>query len=506
MIVRIGSAPWLLRHELRLAWRGLGVRRMWVLGIVGGAAWLALHLGAYLLMSRLRGVAVPPQAAVGVGALAWLLMTLMLSQAMMQSVNVLFVRGDLDLLLASPLPPRSVFVVRGLGVALGCATPYLLLLAPLADAGLVTGRPGLLAIYPVLLALALAVAALGILSTLSLVRLLGARRARTAAQLLGAVVGAALFLMSQFQNLVGADTQRRIALKVMGWLGSGGPLAADSPLWLPGRALLGEPGPLAAVLVLGVGGFWAVTGLAQRRFLAGTQESVTGSALRSAVPAATGRLRLRAGLWRNVLAKEWRLIRRDPQLISQTLLQTLYLAPLMLMGLRHQSTLAVIVPGAVLLSTSLAGSLSWITVAAEDAPELIGTAPVDGARVRWLKVAAALLPVWLLVSPLLVLLIVNDAWLAFVFALCAGGGTLAAGALQVGYPRRGDRREMKKRMQGSLLLGLLETVTTLGWAATAYCLISAWPWAPLAALFALLGPAATWVLGRARREDAIHIS
>jgi ABC-2 type transport system permease protein len=503
MITRVGTAPWLLRNELRLAWRGVGLRGVWTLGIVGGFAWLALHVGVWLLMSRLRGIELPPQAAAGAGALAWLIVTLMLSQAMMQSVNVLFVRGDLDLLLASPLPPRSVFVVRGLGVALVCAAPYTLLLSPVADVGLITGRPELLAIYPVLMALALAAAALGILTTLGLVSVVGARRARVAAQLLGAAVGAALFLLSQAQNMVGNEARRRMAETVMGWLGSGGPLAVDSPLWLPGRALLGEPGPLAAVLVLGVACFWAVTGLAQRRFLAGTQESVTGSASRSNAPAAAGRPRLRAGLWRNVLVKEWRLILRDPQLISQTLLQTLYLAPLMVMGLRHQTTMAVIVPGAVLLSTSLAGSLSWITVAAEDAPELVGTAPVDGAKLRWLKVAAALLPVWLLASPLLVMLIADDAWLAFVFALCAGCGTLAAGALQVGYPRRGDRREMKKRMQGSVLVGMLEALTTLGWAATAYCLISAWHWAPLAALFALVAPAATWVLGRSRRDELL---
>ena len=500
---RVGSAPWLLRHELRLAWRGLGLRATWVLGLVGGAAFLLLHVGAYLLMHRMRGLPMPPEAAIGVGALAWFLMTMMLSQAMMQSVNVLFVRGDLDLLLASPMSARSVFVVRGLGVALACAAPYLLLMAPVADAGLLTGRPGLMAIYPVVMALALATAALGILLTLGLVRLLGARRARTAAQLLGALVGAAVFLLSQAQNMVSDESRRHLMQTLVGWLHPGGLLAIDSPLWLPGRALLGEPLPLAVVLLLGVGCFWAVTGLAQRRFLAGTQETVTGSALRSAAPVQTGHLRLRAGLWRNVLVKEWRLILRDPQLIAQTLLQTLYLVPLVVMALRRQDALTVIVPGAVLLASSLAGSLSWITVAAEDAPELVGTAPVSGLQVRWLKVAAALLPVWLLVAPLLAVLVAKDVQLACVFLLCAGGGTLSAGALQIGYPRRGDRREMKKRMQGSLAVGLLETITTLGWAATAYCLVAAWSWTPLAALCALLGPAAIWVLGRERRAGLV---
>jgi ABC-2 type transport system permease protein len=504
--VRVGTAPWLLQHELRLAWRGVGMRGprgLMALALFGAAALLGLHGLVYLLLSRIQGVPLPPLALIGIGAGFWIVATLMLSQAMMQSVNVLFVRGDLDLLLASPLPPRSVFIVRGLGVALGCAAPYLLLLAPVADVGLITGRPGLLALYPALLALALAATALGIGVTLSLVRLMGARRARTAAQLLGGLVGAAFFLLAQAPNMLGGSNMARVGELVKQGLDSGGWLAADSALWLPGRAALGEPGPLAALLLLGTGGFWAVTRLAERRFLSGTQESVTGSALRGGGSVGQAPTRMRAGLSRNVLIKEWRLILRDPQLISQTLLQTLYLAPLMVVALRHQSTAAAIVPAAVGLAASLASSLSWITVAAEDAPELVGTAPVDAARLRWVKVAAALLPVWLLVSPLLAMLLLQDLWLAFVFTLCVGAGTVAAGALQVAYPRRGDRRDMKKRMQGSVLVGLLEAITTIAWAATAYCLISAWHWTPLPALFALLGPAATWVLGRDRRDGLV---
>lgn len=497
---RPGSALWLLRHELRLAGRDIGLHHPWAWAIASGLLWFVLHAAAYPLLNLLRSAGTPPSAIPMVGALAWLLMSLMLSQAILLSVSALFVRGALDLLLASPIPPRSVFLVRGLGVVLSSTVLYLGLLSPLANLGPLTGRPGLLAIYPAMLALGLGMTALGIAATLSLVKLVGARRARTAAQLLGAFIGAAVFLAMQAQNMLGDAQRRHLARLLQRWTASDGPLAPDSFWWWPGRAMLGEALPLAWLMLLGIGSFVLVIGLAQQHFVAGTQASVTGNTARSGNPVVNGRPRLRAGLWRNVLVKEWRLIWRDPQLIAQTLLQTLYLLPLMFLAFRHHHTLAIVVPGAVLFGTSLAGSLAWITVSAEEAPELVGSAPVALGCVRWMKLVAALAPVWLLLTPLLVLLLVKDPLLALVLIACAGGGTLSAGVMQLWYPRRGDRRDLKKGMAGAVWIRLFEALDGIAWGATAYCLIAAWRYTPFALLPALLIPAAVWWLGKARRE------
>lgn len=497
---RPGSAIWLLRHELRLASRGAGLRHGWAWATAGGVLWLVLHAAAYPLLNLLRGAGTPPSAVPMVGAMAWLVMSLMLSQAILLSVSALFVRGDLDLLLASPMSPRSVFIVRGLGVAVSSTVLHLALLSPLANLGPFTGRPGLLAIYPAMLALGLGMTALGVASTLALVRLIGARRARTAAQLLGAFVGAAVFLVMQAQNMLDDAQKRHLAGLVRRWTAVDGPLGPDSLWWWPGRAMLGEPLPLAVLTVLGLGSFVLVVTLAERRFVAGTQATVTGGELRGGSTSATGRLQLRPGLWRNVLVKEWRLILRDPQLIAQALLQTLYLLPLMFLAFRHQDTLAVVVPGAVLFGTSLAGALAWITVSAEEAPELIGSAPVALDRVRWMKLVAALAPVWLLLLPLLGLLLAKDPLLALVFVGCAGAGTFSVGVMQLWYPRRGDRRDMKKNRQGGVAVRLLEAFDGIAWAATAWCLIAAWHYTPWALATALSMPAAVWWIGKPRRE------
>ena len=161
----------------------------------------------------------------------------------------------------------------------------------------------------------------------------------------------------------------------------------------------------------------------------------------------------------------------------------------------------MVVPASIMLAAMLAGNLAWITVAAEDAPELIGVAPVAITRIRWLKALAALLPVWLLVSPILFYLLANNLWLATVFAFCLAGATVSAGVAQVWYPRQGDRKSMKKRGQANLLITVLEGISSMGWAGTAYCLVMAPRFAPIGLVFALLGPGAAWALGKSRRDE-----
>ncbi len=115
---RPATWPWLLMHELRLTWRGTGGAHAWLGALFGGILWLGIHFAAYGLLPALHGARLPAMT-VAIGGLAtWFMLTLMLSTAMALSVRVLFERGDFDLLLASPLPVATVFIVRGLGIAL----------------------------------------------------------------------------------------------------------------------------------------------------------------------------------------------------------------------------------------------------------------------------------------------------------------------------------------------------------------------------------------------------
>jgi ABC-2 type transport system permease protein len=506
-VLKVGTWPWLLRHEVRLQWRAVGGARLWLVGLFGGFLWLALHAAAWALLRGLDAISMPPKVIIIFGAATWLIITLMFSQAIMLSVTALFDRGDFDLLLASPLNTRTVFTVRGMGIAVSCVMLYFLLVTPFAHVGVFMGHANLLAIYPAIISIGLLVASLGMLLTLTLVRLLGARRARVVAQLLGAVVGAAMFMLSQVQNMLGRQTRDQITALMKNAAEPGGVLAPDSMLWFPFRAFMGEPIALMSVVILGVGGFFLVVKLTYKRFLSGTQESVTGSANKvKLIGAPEERFQnTRGGFIGIVLMKEWRLIWRDPQLIAQTFLQMLYLLPVVFLVFRNSEAVSYVVPGTILLASTLAGSLAWITVAAEEAPELIGAAPVSLTRIRWLKVLAALLPVWIFVSPILFFLLTKNLLWAAIFFFCLASSTICAGMIQIWYPRAGDRKNMKKRAQGSMLINMVEGFCAFGWSGAAYALMQApspWAWLAVVGLaFALLGPVGAWVLGRSRREQ-----
>ncbi|MBW8828774.1 MAG: hypothetical protein JF606_04965 [Burkholderiales bacterium] len=504
MSAAVGTARWLLRHEMRVAWRGVAGKRLWIVALGGGALWMCIHVFAYIAVSSLNLTHLPSWVAPAAGSLLWLAIMLMLSHAIMMSVSALFDRGDLDLLLSSPLSARTVFIVRGLGITLSCAALYAFLLLPFANVGLFTGRSRLLAIYPTLASLALLCTSLGMLLTLTLVRTLGARRARTVAQIIGALAGASIFLVTQAQNMASPAMRVRVAGLLGQWMHDGELLAPDGALWFPFRAAIGEPLPLVAVILLGAGSFWLVMNIAYRRFLSGTQEAVAGSAKRKAALNAAP-MRFRSGIWLVVLMKEWKLILRDPNLIAQTLLQTLYLIPLVFVVFRREEMLTLAVPSAVLLAGTLSGTLAWITVSAEDAPELIGVAPISLARIRWMKVVAAVLPVWLLVSPLLIYLLVKSLPLSVVFVLCLAGSTLSAGLTQIWYPRQGDRKNMKKPVESGKVMGFLEGLCGMGWAGVAWCLVSAPIYTPLPLVFAIFVPIAAWFLGRERREQGLLV-
>jgi ABC-2 type transport system permease protein len=496
--VRPATLPWLVQHEVRLSWRNTTLGRPAPLLILFGICAVALHAVAYMVLSHWpSGVGVVSGLPM-LGALMAISASLMLAQAISRSVSALFDRGDLDLLLSSPLPTQHVFMARGLGIALSLCPFQLAVLGPFANVGPFTGHAHLLAIYPVLAVMALCMTALGLGLTLALVRLLGARRAKTVAQVFGSLIGALFFLVTQAQSLLSPAQHERWNALLESWTAPGGVFAPDSVWLFPARALLGEALPLLAFVLLGVGCFVAMVRLTHRRFVSGTQESLDGGARGPAI--ASGSLRFRRGIAVNMLLKEWRLILRDPQLISKTLLQVLYLVPLCFMTLRSQDPVRLLA-GIELLALTLASALAWITVAAEDAPELLACAPASLTRLNWLKVLAAVMPVWVLTLPLPVYLAAHSPWVAAVIFLCVIGGTLNVAASQVWYPRRGHRSNLAKRGQGHWLVGLLDLVLSVCWAGLTYGIAVRSLYAGLLLLPILAGSGWVWLLGRDRRAE-----
>lgn len=496
-----GSWPWLLEHEMRLSWRGISGSHLQVIAWGGGLLWLLMHWGAWVALPGgykvLQGML---QVPLFLGGVYWLFVSLLVSQAMVHAVNALIVRGDLDLLLSSPLSQRTIFLVRGLSIALSAALLPAFAVLPLAHAGLLRGRPGFMALYPLVVSTGLGCAAVGILLTMTLVRLLGARRARTAGQVLAAFVGVIFFLSFQLPNVLPAGIKKAIAEWLKSQVLDSGLLGAGSPLWWPARAMFGEALPLLAVVAAGAGGFWLAISLTYRRFITGTQETLTGGRASAPADKSAGRV-FRSGLARVLLLKEWKLIMRDMQVISQTLVQILYLIPLIFIGLKSGPLNMVIIPALVAVACMLAGNLAWITINAEDAPELIATAPVPISRVLGIKAAAAVLPVLAVLLPVAAWWAPRGPAAAATLLLCGAGGMVSAALIQIWSPRPGKRGDLKTRQKQGGPAGYIELLSTIGWVGIAFCIVGHRNYLPAAIATCCVALIAAWATGEGAREE-----
>jgi ABC-2 type transport system permease protein len=243
-------------------------------------------------------------------------------------------------------------------------------------------------------------------------------------------------------------------------------------LWLPGRAALGEPLPMLGMALLGLAVFALTAGRTHRFFVHGLQEAA-GSARTAGKP--PGKLHMRFGrsLFDALVLKEWRLIARDPHLISQVLLQLVYLAPLLFLILRHKDAPGpAIGAGLALLGSSLTASLAWIVVSAEDAPDLLRSSPAAGRTIALAKLAASVMPTLLLVALPLLWLVVRAPVAGLLISFVATAAVFSAALIVMWQGRPAQRSDFKMRGKENFLCTVFETINTLCWGGLGWLLVS----------------------------------
>jgi ABC-2 type transport system permease protein len=171
----------------------------------------------------------------------------------------------------------------------------------------------------------------------------------------------------------------------------------------------------------------------------------------------------RQGLFATMFAKEARLLRRDPQLAFTIVLRLIYLLPIALPAFTHghgPPLLPALAFFGVLIAGQLAGSLAWLTVSAEDSPDLIAVAPVETQAAARAKLAAALLIAapFAVVLPLAIALVSPRA--AIIALAMTAAAALAAGLVELKFQRPAPRRRFGNRREGSFLVGVLTFLMT----------------------------------------------
>jgi len=509
-----GSAAWLLQHECRLFFYELGDDKAGKQSQRGMSksskllivlVFAAIHAIAWKILSQWSptGGELSPVVTMGAGLMLIVLFSLMLSMALSRSVAALFERGDLDLLLSSPVASTSVFAVRLGGIAAGISLLYLAFLSPLAHVGVLLGQPGWLGIYPVMISLAVFAASLAMLLTLILVRLIGARRTRTIAHMLSALTGAGIFLTTQ----IAAHRDQSVSGQwVQNWLPyfkTGAILGPDSLIWLPAHALLGSWQAGLTMLALAAVGFWLTTRLTHHFFVSGVQQA-GGISHAPAISKVAGRhsfASFRSGLTRVIVIKEWRLLLRDPQLLSQIALQLLYMLPMAFVILKNSTVLSGVAAGLCFLACSLSGSLIWVIVSAEDAPDLLSAAPITRRQVHMAKLIAALLPVALLVLPLTLWLSIKQPALGFLAMAACTAGMTGTACIHLWLSKPGSRSQFNRRGKAQLVPNLVEALNNFSWAGMVFGVMSSGYWGLTGALVGLFSIGLAWMLRIERNQQ-----
>jgi ABC-2 type transport system permease protein len=470
------ALAWFARHELRLAWREWlammagrhGRKRRAVIGLIAFAA--IMHVPAYAVIGRFADLEPPfdKPTLIVVTATIFLAWALMLSQAIESVTRVFYARADLDLIMSSPVRLNNVFSVRIAAIALSVTAMALLLSTPFVDVLVIGGGLRWFSAYGVVIAVGLSAAAVAIAITVLLFRLIGPSRTRLVAQILAAIIGAGFVIALQIAAILSYGTLSRFAVLTSDAAAAFAP-DIDSMLWWPARAALGDGEALLLLVAGGLILLGAVMAIFSPRF-ADTAVSVSANA----APAhqASRTRTFRAGSRQQALRwKEFVLLRRDPWLVSQTLMQLLYLVPPALMLWRSfaDSSLAIVLitPVIVMAAGQLAGGLAWLTISGEDAADLVATAPLPPSRVTRAKIEVVLIAIGVLFAPMVLALAFASPLQAAITALGVMIAAAAATAVQLWFRVQARRSQFRRRQTSSRLATFAEAFSSIGWAATA---------------------------------------
>lgn len=475
------ALSWFARHEVRLAWREwlammTGARRKRKRAVIGLIALaVILHLPAYAVIGRFADLQAPldMQALIVITVTIFLAWALMLSQAIESVTRVFYARADLDLIMSSPVRLTNIFSVRIAAIALSVTCMALLFSSPFIDVLIIGGGIRWLSAFGVVIAVGLSAAAAAIAITVLLFRLIGPSRTRLVAQILAAIIGAGFVIALQVAAILSYGTLSRFAVLTSDVAADYAP-GPDSPVWWPARAAIGNGEVLALLLAASLVLLGGVMAVFSPKF-AGTVVSASAAATSTRRGPRTTTFR-RGSRQAALRWKEFMLLRRDPWLVSQSLMQLLYLVPPALMLWRSFSDSSgaaiLIAPVIVMAAGQLAGGLAWLTISGEDAADLVATAPISPSRVTRAKVEVVLITIAVIFAPLLAALAFASPLQATVTAMFVIIATISAAAIQLWFRVQAKRSQFRRRQTSSRVATFAEAFCSIGWAATAALAIS----------------------------------
>ncbi len=406
----LAAHTWLiLRNDLRLLWRDMLTGKLRLFSSVGFLVFILIVLHGMSLLVFGMAKQPPPLTA---ETIAWFFIGfVMFGTAMNHAISVLFERADFDLLLPSPVSPRAILLARWATMTVGAAASSGIFVVPILNGIAIGQSTRYFCGYAVWILGASFVASAGVWATLLLVRWLGARRARTWAQVIAALLGASIYLLFQGQNLLPREMRAEVAAKVS--------RTFDHPtLSFVAQAGRGDLISLLLLLFLAVAFALVTNRVLARLFITGIQEA--GGVATSRRP--IGRHAWATGLIRATFWKDLRLIARDPLLLSKVLPTTLYLLPVVfaVKGVAKTGIPGLLAPFAVFATGMMSNQLAIIATAGEEGWDLIRMSGTSTVRLRIAKIAASMaLPMTLCLALVLAIAVLGRPGLALLTLIVA---------------------------------------------------------------------------------------
>jgi ABC-2 type transport system permease protein len=282
------------------------------------------------------------------------------------------------------------------------------------------------------------------------------------------VIGAAFVIGLQIAAIFSSGSISRFAALQSDWMLAHAP-DTSSAFWWPAHAVLGDARALVAVVAFSFALLAAAIALFSRRF--GDHALAAAGVSNTVVRQRRWSLAFRRRSAGHVLRqKDWTLLARDPWLISQTLMQILYLLPpALLLWITFRSggaSYVVLIPVVVMAAGQLAGGLAWLSISGEDAPDLVSSAPILAGRVLRAKIEAVIGMIALVFAPIVAGLAFDSLFAAVV----AGVGILTAAAaatlIQIFFRTQAKRSQFRRRQTSSRIATFAEAFSSIAWAAT----------------------------------------
>ncbi len=493
----VGSLGWFARHEFNLSWRdfvrmmsaGKPGREKGVIAFISIAI-LVIHTIAYvILIPKIQSGLVIDKSfmAIVTGSII-LTLSLMMSQALELVTRVFYSRSDLDLILSSPTSAKKVFTIRIGAIATSTAMLSLLLFGAAINILAIFDNILWLSAYLVVIACGAISTAASLSITILMFKTLGAKRTRLISQIIAAIVGAGFIIGIQLAAISSLGSLSRFEFLSSQAVAQIVP-DLDSLLWMPARAVMGETGALLIMLTLSFGLLLTTIAAFAGKFgeYVINAAGVSQTAHVSKPKEINFKMRSIASTLRH---KEWRLLLRDHWLLSQTLMQVLYLIPpafMLWQSFGQASSIAIVViPVLVMATGQLSGGLAWLAISGEDAPQLVQTAPVAKGAVIRAKIEAVLGAITFIAAPIILLMTFIEIKMAVIAAGGIACATISATMIQLWFRSQAKRSNFRRRQTSSKVATLSEAFSSIMWAASAALVAGElWYFAAFTVAFAL---------------------